>query len=126
MRLEGSTLILALIAPIWQTQPWYPVLLEILIEFPLLLSQNRRLLEGPTGKSQPLVAQGTLKSDNTLQWAFQNKLQNLSLQGGAKTHVKQILSVWWFGWCQRRDLNPLGLSCGVHLFKKCITELFKA
>ena len=47
-----------LIALAWRRRPWYPALLSMLIEHPLLLSQGQRILKLPgTDKIHPLCCQ---------------------------------------------------------------------
>ena len=47
-----------LIAPVWRSQPWYPALLSMLIERPLLLPQGRSILKlQGTDKIHPLCCQ---------------------------------------------------------------------
>ena len=52
-----------LIAPVWRSQPWYPALLSMLIECPMLLPQGRRILNLPgTDKIHPLCCQKKCQS----------------------------------------------------------------
>ena len=46
---------LVLIAPVWSTQHWYPVLLELLMDFPLLLPQEPTLLWDPFHNPHPML-----------------------------------------------------------------------
>jgi len=39
---------LILVAPVWQAQPWWPVLLRVVISQPVLLSNSPTLLTDPT------------------------------------------------------------------------------
>ena len=39
-----------LIAPVWKTQPWYPLLLELLVSFPQLLPREEDAVISPTEK----------------------------------------------------------------------------
>jgi len=84
VRNEKCTLML--VAPVWQTQHWYPLLLEMSIRNPVLLPQHRDLLKDPSGKNHPLTQKRSihlavwLVSGHTyLQRAYHRKLQNLSL-----------------------------------------------
>ena len=36
-----------LVAPVWKGQVWYPVLLEMLVEIPLLIPQREDLIHAP-------------------------------------------------------------------------------
>ena len=49
-----------LIAPNWTAQVWYPALLQLLVDNPLILPQNLDLLRNPLGEPHPLILQGSL------------------------------------------------------------------
>ena len=51
---------LILITPTWHTQAWYGMILELLIENPILLPQFKGLLQSPTGETHPLLETGSL------------------------------------------------------------------
>jgi len=57
-RKEKATIIL--ITPVWQAQSWYPVLLEMAIEDPILLPQLHNLLTSPQGVVHPLIKDQSL------------------------------------------------------------------
>ena len=50
-----------LITPTWNTQPWYPVLLDLLVEYPLLLPTQHRLLTDPFNRVHPLIVSNQLQ-----------------------------------------------------------------
>ena len=50
-----------LITPTWNTQPWYPSLLQVSIETPVILSRKNSLLKDPLGKEHPLITNKTLR-----------------------------------------------------------------
>ena len=52
---------LVLICPVWPTQPWYPVLLELACDVPLLLPQLTNLLTSPRGRPHPLLSSRSLR-----------------------------------------------------------------
>jgi len=53
---------LKLIAPVWINQPWYPVLLEMSVDHPRLITkEGTKTLIHPTGILHPLLLNGTLK-----------------------------------------------------------------
>ena len=77
VRLEGCTVVL--VTPVWDVQPWYPVLLDLLIEYPLLLlSHSRPLQQGTPIGDQPQLAAWKLSGRPTLQKELQNGLQRSS------------------------------------------------
>ena len=82
---------LILIAPVWRSQPWYPALLELLIDFPLALPTDPALLMDPFGKPHPLMIAGQLQlaawklsGVDSLQKEFQKKLLNCWQLDGVK------------------------------------------
>jgi len=88
---------LVLVAPVWKSQPWYPALLELLVDFPLMLPSDPLLLTDPFGQPHPLMTAGQLQlaawklsgSDNK-QLEFQEKLHNSWHPGGAKELIPHI------------------------------------
>ena len=80
---ERVTMII--ITPIWVTQPWYPTLLQMSIQHPIILPKHRELLTDPRGDHHPLMVNQTLQLGAWLisgsKWkvtAFQEKLPTLS------------------------------------------------
>ena len=72
---------LVLIAPIWQGQYWYPLLLNMLIDNPILLPSTQELLQTPTGEIHPLLANHSMQlaawlvsGDIKKTWVFQKRL----------------------------------------------------
>ena len=80
-----------LIAPLWCSQPWFPVLLESLMDYPILLPQNQTLLTNPKGESHPLMGQNSLQlvawkvsgRESTAK-IFQTRLTDFCAQPGEK------------------------------------------
>ena len=89
---------LVLVAPIWRSQPWYPALLELLTDYPVVLPRNPELLSDPAGNPHPLMIVGQLQlaawklsGIDRLQQEFQRKLPNCWQQdgvGGQTQHTK--------------------------------------
>ena len=82
IRKEGTTMIF--VAPTWQSQAWYSVLLSMCIHYPFLLPHRKDLLLDALGRPHPLVVNQTLRLAAWLisgnywhQKAFQTKLQSL-------------------------------------------------
>ena len=79
---------LVLVAPVWKTQPWYPLLLDLLIDPPVLLPQIPNLLarEGMTHPLTHLQLGGWLISGSSMKReAFLSKLEIYSQQLGGET-----------------------------------------
>ena len=74
---------LTLVAPEWKAQPWYAVLLSMLVDWPRLLPAQSI----PTSASipiQPKLAVWNISGRDSMVKAFQAKLQNLSLSHGGQ------------------------------------------
>ena len=92
VRAEQSTIVL--VAPVWRNQAWFPMLLDLAVELPLLIPHSNSLLLDPRGEPHPLLRSNRLtlaawkiSDDSTLQLEFQKKLQPFSLQGGAQAPI---------------------------------------
>ena len=80
---------IVMITPAWQTQSYYPLLLTLSIDNPMLLPPMKNLLLSPEGKMHPLVQSQTFKlvagkvsGNENKQQEFQNKLPSSWLQDG--------------------------------------------
>ena len=68
-----------LVTPVWETQPWYPLLLHLSVDFPRLFPTGPWLLskEGSHHSLPQLQLAGWLVSANaTLRWGFQTRLKD--------------------------------------------------
>ena len=84
---------MVLITPVWQTQPWYAKLLQMIIDLPILLPQTRDLLTDPLGNAHPLVqanqlqlAAWNISSDHWQTKGFLKKLANTLPEHAEKEH----------------------------------------
>jgi hypothetical protein len=50
-----------MVCPVWPTQPWFPILLELTCDVPLLLHPSSTLLVSPKGEPHPLLKTGALQ-----------------------------------------------------------------
>ena len=89
---EGGELVL--ITPVWPTQAWYPVLLEMLVDPPILLAQFPNLLSNPRGELHPLLVNKTLflaawlvLNNQSRQREFQIRLPSLSSHLGDQAQI---------------------------------------
>ncbi|XP_074643979.1 uncharacterized protein LOC141900830 [Tubulanus polymorphus] len=108
-----------LVTPVWQTQPWYPVMLQLLVCPPVLLPAVPNLLTDVWGNVHPLVANRTLQLAAwrvSGQWKRHRdflksatRLFTLSWRQGTQSAYK---SAWkkWSGWCDERQIDPLQAS----------------
>ena len=112
VRREQATI--ALVAPVWTGQPWYPALLELLVDYPILLPSSPSLLRDPFEQSHPLLGSRSLQlaawrvsGKVSLQVAFQRALHGSSRPLGAKgqyLHTNQPGQDGIAGVCKGRSI----------------------
>ena len=121
-----------LIAPVWPGQPWYPTLLETLVDYPILLPMLPDLLTDPFNQQHPLLSAKVLQlaawkvSGNvSMQEEFRSKLQSSSQLLGAKGRTQHTSRAWskWTSWCVQKDLDPF--LCGVSPLVNFLASLFE-
>ena len=49
-----------LVTPLWSTQPWYPCLLSMSVQKPLILPRSQDLLRNPRQENHPLIRESSL------------------------------------------------------------------
>ena len=87
-----------LIAPVWRTQPWYPLLLQLLVNILRLLPRGEEMVISPTQKNfimptgVPQLAAWPLSGRSVDQEAFWKKLLNYSQHPGELRHL-QVMRV---------------------------------
>ena len=76
---------LVLVASLWTTQPWWPLLIELIVDYPVYLGNNPKLLQDVSspGAMHPLfpslkLAVWRISGNVAKQWEFQKKLSNSS------------------------------------------------
>ena len=84
IRREKATIVL--IAPFWPSQYWFPSLLELATDFPLLLPPSRSLLTSPLGEGHPLIVNGSLR---LIAWRLSGVVSE-----SAAFHLKLSSSYW--------------------------------
>ena len=72
VREEKSQIII--VTPTWQSQPWYPLLLQMSVNCPVLIPMSLRTLLSPSKETHPLIL------NNTLSFAGWRVLGELTLQ----------------------------------------------
>ena len=121
VRQEGSSLVL--IAPTWSTQHWYPILLETLIDYPVLLPVDQSLLRDPfnrhysTSPNEPAPVSRLegIRANHSAE-GISKRASTLILSGWSKGTNATYQSAWskWHSWCVARKVNPF--SCDVKFF----------
>ena len=59
VRREKNSLLI--VAPVWPSQAWYPLLLEYLVKSQVLIPMYSDILQDPFGHLHPMVTQGQLQ-----------------------------------------------------------------
>ena len=81
-------------APVWKTQPWYPTVLEMCKDFPLLIPQGRNLIKPTHPQSMldvvPQLAVWNISGDNTKSNNFQRKLQSSCSHHGERNPLRHM------------------------------------
>ncbi len=104
-----------LVAPVWKSQPWYPLLLHLCIASPILLPQYPGLLsrQGETHPLTNLQLAGWLLSANPYSEAgISERAQTLLVAAWRKGTTSAYSSAWgkWNSWCSKRKINPVLMS----------------
>ena len=122
---------LVVIAPVWPHQVWYPLLLDLLVEPPILLTQSATLLQDPKEHTSPPSSRQSAASQ------LDCVVQQLDAKGVSKDAAELIQASWrkgtqksyatawgkWCGWCDRRETDPV--SAPMKYLLDFITEEFK-
>ena len=93
VRMHDCTIIL--ICPLWASQPWFPSLAQLFVDFPVQLPSSNSLLRYPTNQqmSHPLLPKMTLiacklSNNSCMRETFHRKLSKLSTPAGNRTPAK--------------------------------------
>lgn len=106
---------LVLVAPVWQAQPWWPILLSLLINNPVLLPQSP-LFAGPIRSRQgtshvPLSPSHRVSHLQQCYQAegFPEQVTKLLLSATRSTTRKTYQSAWsrWHSWCSQGKVDPV-------------------
>ena len=113
IRQEQATLVL--VTPMWQTQPWYVELLQMLKEEPILIPYMEGILTSPRGEQHPLLqasrmnlAAWKVSGLVQMQAKFQNRLETFSTKtsGTAQNPLTRPRRKW-VSWCSGKQINPV-------------------
>jgi hypothetical protein len=92
MKVQAQRADVALVTPVWKTQPWYPLLLSLLVDWPCSLPHQ--LIHNPS-LPEPRLAIWHISGRDTAIKAFRMRLQSSSLNPGGQ-----------------KQTNPMTLSLG--------------
>ena len=93
---------IVLIAPAWHTQAFYPMLLEMIVNNPILLPPQKDLLLSPEGHCHPLVSKQHVKTSGMADLRQTRQMQGLSAdaaelwvsawRSGTQSSLRQLLA----------------------------------
>ena len=91
-----------LVAPVWKGQPWYPVLLGMLYNYPRQLPQSPSLLQSEPSVAQmdflPQIAVWPVSGRSLDVETFQSQLRSLSSHPGGVKYLKPLTPTSKSGW----------------------------
>ena len=85
---------IVLIAPVWPSQPWYPILLDLLIDYPRKIPQQEETLletmEADLPAVVPNLAAWLISGKGSKQRTFQKELQSSSWHPGGQSPLSHM------------------------------------
>ena len=102
-----------LVAPVWKGQPWYPVLLGTLFDYPRQLPHNRDTFQESSNRIQveflPQLAMWPISGKSLEVLTFQTKLKKLLLASWKSKTSQSYDSHFkkWLGWCTEQSCDPI-------------------
>ena len=102
-----------LITPLWPSQSWYPVLLDLLIDPPRLLPEMEDLMlqtwEGTLPEVIPQLVAWPNSNNHTQHKRFQNQLHDSCCRHGGRNRPNHTTHyLWrWVSWCEERNTDPI-------------------
>ena len=104
-----STTGIVLVAPVWKTQPWYPLLLQLLIALPRLIIHDQIMLSQDTLSLAPQLAVWHISGRDRETRRFWRKLRTSLMLKSWRTKTNRSydsLFRKWHSWRHTRGSNP--------------------
>ena len=103
---------LVIVAPVWETQPWYPLLLQLCVDFSRLLPQPVDLLtrQGENHPpNPPSVSRMTCLNRSYSETGISAEARTLLMAAWRKNTSSAYGAAWqkWASWCNQQQVNPL-------------------
>ena len=115
------------VAPVWRSRQWFPVLLSMLYDRPLLLLNVSDLLILPSYPERLPLKQVTLAVRRCLsKFSLPSRVSEIFMSSWRSSTQAQYGSAWakWSSWCVQRQEDPI--SCNLNRFLEFLAELFDA
>ena len=93
-KIQAEQVTAIMITPTWQAQTFYPRLLQMSVEDPILLPQMDNLLLGPRGEEHPLIGMGSL---TLAAWKVSGEMS------AVKAYQQQLKGCFRQSWLQERS-----------------------
>ena len=110
-RVQQQEIMLVLIAPVWKSQPWYPTLLELMVDFPILLPQRRDLIipTHPETRDDSAISRLAYLRRRYQDKAISEEGTELLLASWRQKSSQSYDSLFrkWVDWCSKRDSDPV-------------------
>ncbi len=115
---------LVLVAPVWRTQPWYPILLEMLVDAPHLIppeTSNKSLTD-----ENPSASRLAHIREKCRDHKLSEEASSLIFGSWRKKTNKSYNSLFgrWHSWCSRRGTNPFSIDIA-NFLAELFTEGYK-
>ena len=112
----------------WRAQPWYPALLELLIDYPRQSNAaDRPIRQSTSSGCSRTAATSRLEVIRRRQQAegISREASQLLAARWSKGTNSTYQSAWrrWDSWCSERQIDPI--SCAVQPFLEFLTSLFQ-
>ena len=102
---------LILITPLWPSQPWYPVVMDLLIDIPCLLPAVPDLIlpvaEETSPEVTPKLVAWPISNNHTRHSAFQNQLRSSYWRHGEKSPPSRMTPILKNGLAGAKDGVPI-------------------
>jgi hypothetical protein len=103
-----------LIAPIWTRREWYPLLLDLVVDYPYHLPVMKKLVNQEQGSllhhnpTELCLGAWLLSTIPSFRGAFLRELQNTCISDKSENTHRAYQSSWnhFSAWCQRQGHNP--------------------
>ena len=107
-----------LIVPLWPTQSWYPCLMKMITDYPLVFSANQLLLQNKPQEKHPLhyklkLAALRLSGDPLQNIEFVKRVRTLSWKRTRKRYAPTIKK--WYTFCIAQNIDPIHPPIGMVL-----------
>ena len=88
-QMERATLVV--IAPLWKTQAWFLVMMEMLMDHPIILPDQLQIADAQFSRPFHSWSHGKVSGDNSKRKLFQERLVSLSSHPGDRRQIQTTI-----------------------------------